>query len=258
MNFNMFNTNAKTLLALTALATVTYSCSKNDLPSDKGSLKLSAKTTIKNARASKAESTVTDSNLEITKLLLNLKEFELEVDLDNQTAADLTINDQDWDDDGKLDSEDELELKGPFEVDLLSGQVSFLNVVVPVGSYEELEFEFGPSTDNQSELFGKSILIEGKIGVTPFSYSHNFTEKVEVDFEDPKFDIIVSEVDKGIVIDFNVNQLFDSTNGIDLSQAVDGDGDGKIVIDHSDIDGNKALAEAIKQKIIEALDLLDD
>lgn len=257
MNFNMFYSNAKTVLTLAALATITYSCSSDDLPSGKGNLKLSAKSTTTSARANKTENKVSNSNVEITKLLLNLKEFELEVDKDDQTV-DLTQNDQDWDDDGKLDSKDEIKLKGPFEVDLLSGQVSFLDVVVPVGSYEELEFKFGPSTNDKSELFGKSILIEGKVGNVPFKYSHKFTEKVEVDFEDPKFDIVISEVDKGIVIDFNVNQLFDAVNGIDLSQATDGNNDGVIEIDHSDVDGNKTLADSIRKKIIEALDLLDD
>lgn len=253
MNLNMFYSNVKTVLAITALATITYSCSSEDVPSDEGHLTISAKITNTNTTANK----VANSNVEITKLLLNLKEFELEVDKDDK-VEDLLQNDKDWDDDGKFDFKDKLKLKGPFEVDLLSGQVSFLDITVPLGNYEELEFKFGENKDPESELFEKSILVEGTVATIPFIYSHKFTEKVEVDFEDPNFDIVVSEVDNGIVIDFNLNQLFDTVTGIDLSQAVDGNNDGVIEIDHSDIDGNKTLADAIRKKIIETLHLLDD
>ncbi|WP_051263697.1 hypothetical protein [Tenacibaculum ovolyticum] len=252
MIFKMLN--SKTILALTTFAAISYSCSNNDTLSGKGNLKLSAKSTITNGLAKKTANT---PNLAITKLLLNLKEFELELDVEEQTE-DLSQNNENWDDDGKLDFEDEIELEGPFEIDLLSGQISFLDVAIPVGKYEELEFKFGPSTDEQSELFGKSILIEGTIDNIPFIYSNKFSEKIEIDFEDPTFDIIISEIDNGIVIDFDLNQIFNSVNGVDLSQAIDGNNDGVIEINHEDIDGNKALADIIKNKITTALDLLDD
>lgn len=255
MIFKMIN--PKTILAITAFAAISYSCSNNDTPSGKGSLTLSTKGTITNSLGKKTTNASKNTNVEITKLLLNLKEFELELDIDDQTE-DLSQNDKNWDDDGKLDFEDEIELEGPFEVDLLSGQISFLDVTVPTGKYEELEFKFGPSTNEQSELFGKSILIEGMVNNIPFIYSHKFTEKVEVDFEDPNFDIIITEIDKGIVIDFNIDQVFDAVNGVDLSQAVDGNSDGIIEINHEDTDGNKTLADTIRKKIISALDLLDD
>ena len=257
MNYNMFYSKLKTVLALAALVTILYSCSSNSEPSGEGNLSIGAKSTAHNGVAKSVVNKSAVSTIEITKLLLNLKEFELEVDIDDETE-DLMQNDKDWDDDGKLDFEDELKLKGPFEVDLLSGQLSFLDITVPFGKYEELEFKFGPSPNPDSELFGKSILVEGTVNEVPFIYSHKFTEKVEVDFEDPNFDIVVSEVDNGIVIDFDVNQLFDAVNGVDLSQAVDGNNDGVIEIDHSDVDGNKTLADAIRKKIIAALDLLDD
>ena len=147
---------------------------------------------------------------------------------------------------------------GPFELDLMSGQISFLNVTVPVGNYDELKFKFDVSTDQSSDLLDKSILIQGTINGTPFIFWHNFDDEVEVDFEDAQFDISVTQNVQGIVIDFDLGQILDSVNGVDLTLATDGNQDGVIEISPEDTDGNNALAEAIRNKIKEYVNLLDD
>ena len=81
---------------------------------------------------------------------------------------------------------------------------------------------------------------------------------MEVDFEDPLFDISISEVPEGIVIDFDLSLIFDATAGVDLSQATDGNQDGTIEISPSDPDGNNDLAQSIRNAIKQHIDLLDD
>ena len=63
---------------------------------------------------------------------------------------------------------------------------------------------------------------------------------------------------QGIVIDFDLGQILDSVNGVDLTLATDGNQDGVIEISPEDTDGNNALAEAIRNKIKEYVNLLDD
>ncbi|SEB76541.1 hypothetical protein SAMN04489761_1703 [Tenacibaculum sp. MAR_2009_124] len=254
MKITMSYQNLKTACLLTAMAFVGISCSKNeDVPNDKGSLSVSAKSTL-NQTAGRSATDQTD--FEITKFLLNVKEFELELDVeDNEDSA---ANDDQWDDDGVLGFDDEIELNGPFEINLLENQVTFLDVELPTGQFEELEFKFAPSTNENSLLFEKSILIKGNIQGTPFIFWHNFEEEVEIDFENPELDIQVSQVEESIVIDFDLNQVFDLTTGVDLTTATDGNNDGTIEISPSDADGNNQLADAIVEAIKTAIDLLDE
>jgi hypothetical protein len=127
-----------------------------------------------------------------------------------------------------------------------------------MGNFEELEFKFDESTDANSDLFGKSVLIQGTIQGKPFIFWHNFEDEVEVDFEDPKFDITVSESPQGIVIDFDLSLVFDSTMGVDLTQATDNNMDETIEISPLDEDGNNELAQSIRNAIKAHIDLLDD
>ena len=61
-----------------------------------------------------------------------------------------------------------------------------------------------------------------------------------------------------LVVDLDLNLLFNSSLGIDLTQAQDGNEDGLIEISPTDEDGNNALAEQIKEQIKDVIDLLDD
>ena len=60
------------------------------------------------------------------------------------------------------------------------------------------------------------------------------------------------------MIDFDLSLIFDSTAGVDLSQATDGNQDGTIEISPSDPDGNNELAQSIRNAIKQHIDLLDD
>lgn len=243
-------------------------CSDDTDDAPNGQLRLSAKATFTGGTSAKSTTAKTiNEDLEITEFLVNISEFELELDDDSYEMDDdaFEMDDDDsfddddfWDDDGYLDSDDEIELEGPFELDLLEGQITFINVEVPNGRFEEVEFEFDASTDAQSDLFGKSILIRGTFEGTPFEFWHNFEEELEVDFDDPSLDIVINGDTENLVIDFDLSLLFNSNLGIDLTQAQDGNQDGLIEISPTDGDGNNELAQQIKERIKDVIDLLDD
>ena len=254
---NNFNLNKIALLVLTLSLLLSLSCSNNNMDSNVGKLNISAKASFTNLTANRAIANKgMNGNIVIENFQMNISKFELEVDQEDDNYHE--DQNEHWDDDGFYDYEDEIELMGPFELDLMSGQVSFLNVTVPIGNYDELEFKFDVSTDPLSDLFGKSVLVQGTIDGTPFIFWHNFDDEVEVDFEDPQFDISISQISEGIVIDFDLGLILDSVNGVDLSLANDGNQDGTIEISPDDPDGNNQLAEAIRHKIKEYINLLDD
>ncbi len=232
------------------------SCSSDKVNSNVGTLNLSANSTFTNSTAKISGSKVAAGNIVIEDFKMNIGKFELELDVEDDSYND----DQDelWDDDGYYDYEDEIELMGPYELDLMSGQISILNATAPIGVYDELKFKFDVSTDPLSDLFGKSVLIRGTIDSTPFVFWHNFDDEIEVDFEDPQFDISVSQVSENIVIDFDLGQMLNSVNGVDLSLANDGNQDGTIEISPDDPDGNNQLAESLRNKIKEYINLLED
>lgn len=247
------------IMALTVLSAFTLiSCTKDESSPDSGKLALSAKSTTMTTTSSK-QSTASKSvaqGIDVTNFMINLVEFELELDLEEPETE--YESNENWDDDGAFDFEDEIELEGPFTLDLMAGQISFLNVVVPNGRYEELEFKINKNKDENSEMFGKSVLIKGTVNDVPFVYWHDFMDEVEVDFEDPTVDLSIASNTESLVIDFDLSLLFNAIGGIDLSQATDNNNDGTIEISPIDTDGNNDLAQSIRNKMREIIDLLDD
>lgn len=253
---NLKNTFLYTGIGILGLVGLS-SCSNNDDnsisdPKNGGTLAISAKG---NYVGPNGKMSITGKNansiVELTSFKLNVKEFELEFDLD----------DDDYDDDKYddfYDFDDEIELEGPFELDILKGEIDFITANVPVGTYEELEFKIARSRDSNSDLFGKSIVIEGAINSVPFIFWHDFEEEVEVDFDDPKMDFKVNQNTTNLTIGFDLGLLINGVDGIDLSQAIDGNNDGVIEINPNDADGNKAIAQQLKAKIKYIIDLLDD
>lgn len=237
---------------------ILVSCSKEDSPNSSGMLSVSAKSSFNSLSGKSLTDKTANNDVVVTDFRMNLKEFELEFDLEDAGDDYQDDDNEQWDDDGYYDFEDDIELAGPFELDLMAGQISFLNVSLPMGNFEELEFKFDASTDPTSDLFGKSVLIQGTVQEIPFIFWHDFEDEVEVDFEDPTFDITISSAPEGIVIDFDLSLIFDSTLGVDLSQASDGNADGTIEISPSDPDGNNDLAQSIRNAIKAHIDLLDD
>jgi hypothetical protein len=107
-----------------------------------------------------------------------------------------------------------------------------------------------------SELFEKSILIEGTLGTLPFTFYHTLDEDFETDYEDAGQNLVVTAGQAvTLVFDFNLSTVL---NNVDLSTAVDGNNDGLIEISPNDPDGNNAIADAIKAEISRLAELSDD
>jgi hypothetical protein len=254
----------KMLLSLLILLVLTISCSKDDSASSTDSkidnLKIVAKATYSGggSRGARQNSIVT-----ISEFKINLKEIEFKLD-DNFYGNDDNGNDDngnhhsddhDSNHDGYYGDEEEIELRGPFEIDLLSGQTTITSLNLPNGSYEEVEFKMNRNRDTSSTMYNKSIQIQGTIDGVPFLFWHNVEEKFEIDYNDLGQSLVIADNTVTIVFDFNLDTILAN---VDLSVAVDGNGDGIIEISPTDSDGNQNLAHLIKNKIKEFTDLLND
>lgn len=229
----------KSLFAIVLSAFIFVSCSKDDnsnTTEETATTLLGAKATFNNGRAF--------TDVEVTKFLVNVEDFELEFDDDEVIGGNFYSD---------------LELEGPFVLNLSEPNLVFpiATVDIPVGEYEELEFEITRSRDPENELFQRSILIEGTIDGTPFVFWHNFEEDVEIEFEGINVPIIIENDGENLIVNFDLTFLF-NTNIIDLSTATDGNGNGVIEISPTDQDGNNALANQIKEIMKDAIDLLND
>lgn len=162
----------------------------------------------------------------------------------------------DDDDDDRFDFDDEFELRGPFELNLSSGEITVVSVEIPVGEYKEIEFKMDRGSNPTSDLYQKSILMRGKISGTPFEFFHTFSEDFEVDYEDATQNLIITEDNNNsVVFEFDLVSVF---NLVDVSNATDANGNGVIEISPEDEDGNNQLANRIKNAIKAYVDLLDD
>lgn len=240
---NFFSTPYVTLV-FSALFFLSCSSDESVINDETAQTTFGAKATFESERI--------NNELIISTFLVNVEDFELEFDDD-----DFGDDDDDGGPGGNFYGD--LELEGPFELDLSQLDVvfPFANVDIPLGQYEELEFDITRSSNSESILFQRSILLEGTIQGVPFVFWHNFEEDVEVDFEDTNIDIVVESTGESVVINFDMSFLF-NTNIIDLSNATDNNGDGVIEISPNDQDGNNALANLIKETIKDAIELLDD
>jgi len=157
----------------------------------------------------------------------------------------------------------ELELQGPFEVDLVNnGNTQLTNLVtgvqLPQATFDELEFEFERSENRASPLFGRSILVQGTINGVPFEYFSTMDEfEVELEFEPPVDLTAAGGV--SVVVSIDLAAIFDPTRGgVDISRATDLNGNGRIEIHLLDNDGNRALADRLDDAIWNAIDTIEE
>lgn len=155
---------------------------------------------------------------------------------------------------------DEIQFRGPYQIDLLDGTDALTqtigDVVVPDGMYKELRFKFHkdedlPATD---ELFDRSIYIAGTIDGTPFVFWHDTSENLDVG---RSTGVQVSGNVVNFTVEFDISQFLSSLNQIDLMQATDGNQDGLIEIFPNDEDGNRDMADALKENIKMTADLIN-
>ncbi|SDG69855.1 hypothetical protein [Psychroflexus sediminis] len=176
-------------------------------------------------------------------------------EIDDEGCENEDDDDNEGDDD-RYDFEDDFELTGPFELNLSSGVVNVIEVEIPVGEYDEVEFEMDRSENPMSDLYQKSILMRGTVSGIAFEFFHTFSEEFEVDYEDAGQNLIITEDNNNaVVFEFDLVTVF---NLVDLSNATDNNGNGIIEISPEDNDGNRELANRIKEAIKDYVDLSDD
>lgn len=247
--------NLKALFSMLVLMLIMASCS-NDSGSSKNKINISAKANYTNTAGRLSNGTALTSNIVLTSFKINIKEIEFklsEASDDDDDSSDDNGN-GDNDNDGYYDSDDEVGLQGPWELDLLNQSAPITTVTIANGTYEEVEFELNKSLQSSSPLFNKTIEIRGTIDGTPFVFWHNFEEDFSIDYEDNNQSLVINNNSYDLVFNFDLNQWL---SGVDLSAAVDGDGDGLIEIGPDDTDGNNALANQLNEDLEDACEIDD-
>jgi len=185
----------------------------------------------------------TVNDIVINSFIINVEEIELEAD-DDDEAEGSKVSD--------------IELDGPFVVDLIENRSgidqTLAEVDLPEGNYEEIEFSINESEDSESELFEKSIFIAGTINGTPFEFWHNEDLDFEIEFENGM--LTLEEASATLInLQFDLNNLFSL---VDISTAADGNEDGTIEINPSNDDGNSDLADTMMDAIDDIIDAFED
>jgi len=232
------------MFAIACTVMLLFSCNDESV-SDEGNLKLKAAASLSNSLSQKFTGLKEQSSVEITTFMINIKEIELEIDDDDDMMENLYTD---------------IELEGPFELDLLSGSttIDIASATLPNNIYEEIEFDMDVCTNQDSELFEKSILIKGTINNVPFVFWHDTNEEFEIDYPNVNDNLIIDGGTVVTVINFELSLIFGAGSMIDFSLAIDRDGDGVIEINPNNDDDNKEIADLIKDLLEESSDLLDD
>ena len=98
-------------------------------------------------------------------------------------------------------------------------------------------------------------MITGTLNEMPMTFYHTFEEDFEVDFEDAGQNLIINDSNNNeITFNFDLNAV---VNAVNFDYATDGNGDGIIEISPIDKDGNSALANQIKNAIVQFAELID-
>ena len=239
-----------------ALALSLASCGKDEV-NPNADVTIIAKASIGSSTTAGARTS--SSAVVLEEFKINIREIEFEY----ETPESESESESEMENEALENVYEDVKLKGPFEVDLLSGSGAALDQLltstsIPNGNFEEIEFKLHKNEVSGSAMYGKSIYASGTINGTPFIFWHDTDEEFEIDFEDVNKNIALRGQPLQVVINFNLGLLFDGVSGVDISKAVDGDGDGTIEIGPNDEDGNDWLADILKDALEDATDLIDD
>ncbi len=233
------------LFLTTILSALLVAC--NDKDTSKVAVVFSAKNGSATKSATAPMKVKSALSADVKTFKINIAEIEFEFDDDDPMYNE---NDPLYDDD--------LELKGPFTVDLmLNGREQVKTILdgvkLPLAAYDEIEFEFDKVEKRDHPMYKYSIIAEGFINGVPFKYYTDEEFDMEIEFPNR---LIVDGVQKPIVnVEFDIAMLFDpALGGVDLTRAVDTNKDGQIIItnidsDNTQFDYNKTVAEQIKNRL---------
>ena len=221
------------------------SCRKDDEKS-MTTIKFEAKNQTTKSTPTKSSSAV---GVVIESFKISIEEIEIEFDdLDPLFATDSSATD--------------IELQGPFEIDLVKSgnaleSTIVNNVELPTAAYDEIEFKFRESDIVTSEMNGKSILITGTIDGIPFIFWTDNEIEVEIEFDKL---VYLDEASRTVLtVSFDLASLFNpAVGGIDITSATDGNANGIIEIHPEDPDGNSAMAKLIWAMIEDIIDAFEE
>lgn len=190
-----------------------------------------------------------ESELILNSVSIVLSEIEIEYDDDDMGRDD--------------ESYSEIDLGGPFEIELMDNGESLeqvlANISLPVAEYDEIEFEMEPGRIPSSPLFGKTILAEGSINGVPFIFWNDESEDFEIEFEDAGILTVDGIREAAITLFVDLNRLFDtSVNGINFSGLTDNDDDGVIEIHPGSDDGYSELADELWDHFDDSIDAFEN
>ena len=227
----------KNVLNIIVATLLLMSCSKEDEGS-KISLDFSTKTLAKSSITKNL-----NTNVVFTDFKISIRDVIFKNDDDPNSNLDT----------------DEIQFRGPYQIDLLEGgdaiSKTIGEVLVPDGLYKEMRFKFHkdenlPTTD---KLYDRSIYIEGTIDGVPFVFWHDTSENLDVG---RSTGIKVQNNIVDFTVHFDISQFMSSLHQLDLSEATDNNEDGLIEIFPNDEDGNQELAKKLKENIKAAANLL--
>ncbi len=170
------------------------------------------------------------------------------------------------DDDKEIMGEDyasDIELDGPFELELMDNGESLEEIIatvnLPHGDYDEVEFEIETGKDPGSEMFEKSIMAKGSLNGTPFVFWTDGTDDFELEFEGNN-KLTIDGVKEAIVtLSFDLSKVFDvHLIGIDLSGLSDVDGDGTIEINPYSDDDFSELSDDLWERFKDSMEAWEE
>ncbi len=230
------------LTVITCLALIIlYGCGNDPLTlsnSTKKSTMLVLKASAKQpAVGNSIEIPVPGGDLSITSALLNIEEFEIEASSDTNDAE---------------SESDEIEVKGPFTIDISNGEAFIDSVTVFPGTFKKVELNFALNTS--SPFDGKSIVMRGDFTPTngaavPFTLMSGFKSEIIIGLAGDG--IIVSEnTTVPVMVTFDLAGFFDNVD-FGNAEVVNG----QIVIDTTN---NSALLAAFEANLFQHVEMEKD
>ena len=244
--------NLKALIGIIVLLIMVTSCS-SDSNSSSSKMNIIGKATYTNPSKMNIIGTALTSGVVLTSFKINIKEIEFKV-ADASESENHDGNSSDVNHDGMFNGQDETQLNGPWELDLLNQSAPVTTVTIANGTYEKVKFKLNKSLVSTSDLFNKTMEIRGTINGTPFVFWHNFESQFEIDYHDSAQNLIVSNGSFDLIININMDEVL---SNVDLTTAVDGNGNGIIEIGPNDTDGNHILAQQLNDDMDGATEMED-
>lgn len=253
----------KKVLGISALLALLTACSNDSSSTTSDNvMKISAKATYTAPANRLSSASSLASGVVLTSFKINIKEIEFKLaDAGTGEGEGEGVDDHqehhgkgDDNHDGMYNGDDEAQLNGPWELDLLNQTAPVTTVTIADGTYEEVEFKLSKSLVSDSPLFNKTVEIRGTINGVPFVFWHNFEQQFEIDYHDAAQNLVVSNSSFDLVFNIDLNKVL---SAVDLSTAVDGNANGVIEIGPDDTDGNTALAMQLNTHIAHSTEMED-